>query len=123
MKGREHFFAIAIEQMRQILRDRWRKKSAQKRGGHLHRENFDIVEQHLAHTQPEHSDFDLEKLDQELERLKEDDASNLQYKIIKFRFFGGLSVMETADILGLSKSKVEREWRLARAKLFTRLTS
>lgn len=119
-ENREHFFSVATEQMRQLLRERWRKNAAKKRGGHLGRIHLEDVQHMLGHESTR-SQFDFEALDRELERLRSTKSSRLQYKIIKYRFFGGLTVGETAELLSLSKTAVEREWRVARARLVQRL--
>ena len=105
---REHFFAIATEQMRQLLRERWRKNAAQKRGGHLAQLHLEEVN-HIIGDFDRPCHFRFEDLDRELERLRNTKSTRIQYKIIKYRFFGGLSVRETAELLSLPKSTVERE--------------
>ncbi|MCG8653864.1 MAG: ECF-type sigma factor [Pirellulales bacterium] len=121
-ENREHFFAIATEQMRQLLRERWRRAGAKKRGGHLNRLHLNDIQSLVL--QPDQTvTIDFELLDRELNRLRNTKSTRLQYKIIKYRFFGGLTVQETAELLSLSKTVVEREWRLARAKLRQRLES
>ena len=63
--------------------------------------------------------FDLEALENALARLKQRSAR--QYEVIMYRFYGGLSVAETAEALNISVGSVERDWRLARAKLYAEL--
>ncbi len=112
-QNRAQFFAIAARQMRRILVDHARAHRASKRGGG-HRLALDEVDV-LGGEQS----VDLIALDQALERLAEFDPR--QSRVVELRFFGDLSVKETAEVLGISPASVKREWSLARAWLFRQL--
>lgn len=115
-QNRAHFCAIAANAMRQILVERARARGAQKRGGGAPRVTLD---EGLA-AAPE-ATVDLEVLDEALTRLAALDAQ--QARIVELRFFGGLSVEETADALGVSPATVKRHWAIARAWLARELGS
>lgn len=108
--NRAHFCAIAANAMRQILVERARARHAQKRGGGAPR--VTLVEGLAA--SPE-SPVDLDALDEALTRLAALDAQ--QARIVELRFFGGLSVEETAEALGVSTATIKRHWAVARAWL------
>jgi RNA polymerase sigma factor (TIGR02999 family) len=109
-RSRAHFFAAAAEVMRRILVDRARAHKAAKRSGLRSRVALDPA---LAVTQP--VDVDILDLNGALERLAAFDAR--KSRVAELRFFGGLSLEETGDVLGLSVATVERDWRVARAWL------
>jgi RNA polymerase sigma factor (TIGR02999 family) len=109
-QNRAHFCAIAANAMRQILVERARARNAQKRGGGAVRVT---LEDQMA-ISPE-SALDLATLDEALTRLATLDPR--QARIVELRFFGGLSVEETADALGISPATVKRHWAVARAWL------
>ena len=109
-QNRAHFCAIAAHAMRQVLIERARARDALKRGGGAPRVTFD--EGLPASAQP---DFDMVALDAALERLAQLDAG--QARIVELRFFGGLSIDETADAMHVSPATVKRHWALARAWL------
>ena len=116
-KSRAHFFGIASRVMRQILVDRARRRAAQKRGGSarisLESGVVDVVDQR--------SEFvDLVGLDLALNELaiQDDELSRL----VELRFFSGMTVEETAEVLGVSARTVKRDWRLAKAWLKRRLS-
>lgn len=111
---RHHFYAIAARQMRRILVDYARARDSAKRGGGRRRVTLD--EQHAGTTQEE---IDLVALDEALEQLARFDSRKAQ--VIELRFFGGLSVAETAEFLEVSSDTVLRDWRLARAWLLRRM--
>jgi len=114
-KNRGHFFAIAAQAMRRILIDHARAREADKRGGREDRVTLDVG---IASPEPA-DDVDLLALDEALVRLKELDAP--QARIVELRFFGGLSIDETAEAMETSPSSVKREFRSARAWLFREL--
>lgn len=118
-QNRAHFFGVAARLMRRILVDHARAKNALKRGGGgagiVQIEAVDDV----AEEAPGPGRVDLVGLDQALERLSV--LSPEQGRIVEMRFFGGLTVEETAHVLGRSPRTVKREWRLARAWLFRKL--
>lgn len=112
--NRVHFFAVAATAMRQLLIDHARRKNAAKRG-----EGWERVT--LSNLKSDgRSDIDLLDLDEALTEMAELDAQ--QSRIVELRFFGGLTIEETAEELGISTSTVEREWRAARAWLSARLS-
>ena len=112
---RVHFFALSAQLMRRILVDAARARTAVKRGGparrveHLSPVEFDQL------PDPESDAASLSALDEALEQLTRIDPRRA--KVVELRFFGGLSVEETARILQLSPQSVMRDWRLARAWL------
>jgi RNA polymerase sigma-70 factor (ECF subfamily) len=109
-ENRTHFIAIAAQVMRRILVDHARARRTAKRDGALHRVP---LEEPLLSTrdQPE----ELIALNDALERLAVLDAR--QSRVVELRYFGGLTVDETAEALGMSPRTVKREWRVARAWL------
>ena len=114
-QNRVQFYAIAARQMRRILVDYARAVAADKRGGvGARRISIDAAEEIPVARTP-----DVVGLDDALERLAAIDAD--QARIVELRFFGGLSVEETAHVVGRSPRTVKREWRLARAWLFDAL--
>lgn len=106
-QNRAHFFAFAGQSMRRILVDRARHKRAIKRGSGSAKISLDEV---LDFAQDQ--DLDLIAVDEALKALAEVDPRRA--KIVELRFFGGLSVEETAEVLGISKSTVKREWSTAK---------
>jgi RNA polymerase sigma factor (TIGR02999 family) len=109
-QGRSHFFAIGAQAMRRILVDHARRKGRAKRGGGRRRIS---LEEHFV-VSPQR-DADLLAVDEALDRLAEVDPR--QAKIVELRFFGGLSVQEVAEVLGVSKRTVESDWTMVRAWL------
>ncbi len=107
---RAHFLAVAARVMRRILVDHARTRHAQKRGGDATRVTFDEA---LVVTDEPRLDF--VSLDDALEALAKLDER--KSRVIELRFFGGLSVEETADALKVSADTVKRDWRLAKAWL------
>jgi RNA polymerase sigma factor (TIGR02999 family) len=105
-QNRAHFFGIAAQLMRRILVDHARSRDASKRGG---------GETHLALDEAEAQDADVIALDDALNSLAAFDPR--QSRIVELRYFGGLTIEETAEALGVSHATVEREWSLARAWL------
>jgi RNA polymerase sigma factor (TIGR02999 family) len=115
LKNRTHFFAVAARLMRQILVDHARRQRADKRGGGATMVNLDEVSP-AAPT----SSVDVLALDHALEALSALDTR--QCRIVELRFFGGLTIDEVAEALDISTPTVEREWALAKAWLFRRLS-
>ena len=109
-QNRAHFFAIAAQAMRRILVDNARRHQALKRGGPA--ENLELDEAANVSLDPDPS---LLPLDEALNRLAEIDPQ--QSRIVELRFFGGLTIEETAEVLSLSIDMVKREWAMARAWL------
>jgi len=114
-QDRAHFFAISAQMMRRILVDAARARGSGKRGGGAGR--LDINESIDALPQP---DSRLVDLDEALESLARFDARKA--KVVELRFFGGLSVEETAEVLKISPQSVMRDWKLARAWLMRELS-
>ena len=115
-KDRAHFLAIAARTMRQILVDHARRKKAGKRG-----EGWDRVTLDLAVGQLEQDELDLLALDDALGRLAAQDPRKA--RVVEMRFFGGLSMPEIADLLGVSVRTAEGDWYMARAWLRKTLAS
>ncbi len=109
-QNRAHFFAVAAQMMRKILVDHARAKKAEKRGGELQRLALDE-----AVSYPARRDIDLIALDDALSSLEQLDR--LQASIVELRFFGGLTIEETAHALKTSPATVKREWTVAKAWL------
>lgn len=114
-KDRTHFVAIAAISMRRLLVERARARGADKRGGGQVRVTLNDSLFVPAPAQ----DVDLVALDLALERLAALDAQ--QARIVELRYFGGMSVPETADALGISEATVKRHWTFARAWLLREL--
>ena len=112
---RAHFFAISSQMMRRILLDRARRRVAAKRGGKAVKVNLDQLPDISAARANE-----MIALDNALNALSKFDPRKAQ--VIEMRFFGGLSVAETATILKVSQDTVLRDWRLARAWLLAELS-
>lgn len=110
----QHFFAVASQMMRRILVDHCRRSRAEKRGGAV-----EIVRMATGDDFAAAEGVDVIDLDQALEALAALDER--QAKIVELRFFGGLSVEETARTLELSEITIKREWRSARAFLLREL--
>ena len=109
-ENRSHFFAVAAQVMRHILVDHARKHRYRKRGGgaqHVPIDDFEIVCDEQA--------ADLIALDDALQRLAVIDPRKSQ--IVELRFFGGLTVEETAEVLKVAPITIMREWRMAKAWL------
>jgi RNA polymerase sigma factor (TIGR02999 family) len=111
---RAHFFAVSSQIMRRILLDRARRRVAAKRGGKGAKVNLDEIPDVSGDRAEE-----LIALDAALDTLSKLDARKAQ--VIEMRFFGGLSVEETAAALKVSQDTVLRDWRLARAWLLAEL--
>jgi RNA polymerase sigma-70 factor, ECF subfamily len=110
-RGRAYFFAAASRAMRQVLVDRARRRKAEKRGG-----GADPVTLGEEDASVDAFAVDLLDLDDALRRLER--RSPRQVKVVEHRFFGGMSVAETAEALGVSTRTVESDWAMARAWLF-----
>jgi len=115
-QGRTHFFGIAAHLMRQILIDHARGRLREKRSG---TKVILPLDEALVYS-PEHSD-ELLRLDEALDRLAKIDER--QSRIVELRFFGGLSVNETAEFLGVSAKTVKRDWAVAKAWLHAEVRS
>jgi RNA polymerase sigma factor (TIGR02999 family) len=109
-RGRTHFLALSAQAMRRILVDHARGKARDKRGGGRPR-----IELDESLTVSAQRDEDLLALDEALEKLAKLDPR--QAKIVEMRFFGGMTVEEVAEALGVSKRTIESEWTMVRAWL------
>jgi RNA polymerase sigma factor (TIGR02999 family) len=112
--SRAHFFGAAARLMRQILIDHARTRKAAKRGGGNIKVTLD--EARAVYQQP---DIDLLALNDALDALAALDAQ--QARVVELRFFGGLSIEETAEVLAISPATVKRDWSTAKAFLRYRL--
>ena len=116
LSSRTHFFAVSARLMRQVLTDHARRKLADKRGGGVTLISLD--EMSVAATQT--SVVDVLALDEALEALSALDAR--QCRVVELRFFAGLNIPEVAEALEVSTATVEREWAMAKAWLYRRLS-
>jgi RNA polymerase sigma factor (TIGR02999 family) len=111
-QNRAHFCAIAANSMRQILVERARARHAAKRGGDRQRITLDEA---VAPAHADDAGVDIDALDQALTRLAALDAQ--QARLVELRYFGGLTIEETAEVLGVSPATVKRSWVVAKAWL------
>jgi RNA polymerase sigma factor (TIGR02999 family) len=112
-KNRAQFFGVAAQVMRRILVDHARQRGAAKRAGGWYR--VFLEEEPGAPAR----DHDLVALEEALQELSAQDPDKV--RMVELRYFGGLSLEQTAEVLGVSASTVTREWRMTRAWLFRRL--
>ncbi len=113
-QNRAHFFAVAAQLMRQILVDYARSHGAAKRGGSVCRLTLDE-----AQEVPQPMDVDVVALDEALKTLAEMHPE--QSRVVELKFFAGLSIEDTSEVLGMSPSTVKRYWITARAWLYREL--
>jgi RNA polymerase sigma factor (TIGR02999 family) len=109
-RNRNHFYGLASELIRRILVDHARAKVAAKRGGNNLKLSLDE-----GLTPADEKDLDLVALDDALQALARADAQ--QSRIVELRYFGGLTIEETADVLEISPATVKRDWAMAKAFL------
>jgi RNA polymerase sigma factor (TIGR02999 family) len=114
-QNRAHFFAVASEMMRRILVDHARRRKTAKRSGGWARVTVDEA---IGQSDP--PDVNILDLDAALSELASLDLR--KSRVAELRFFGGLSPDETAGALGISRATVDREWQVARAWLYRRIT-
>ncbi len=114
--NRAQFFGIASEMMRRILVNYAQARHAEKRGGYA--THLALDEAVSFYNKP---DLDVLRLDETLTRLAVLDPR--QSRIVELRFFGGLSIEKTAEVMELSPATLKREWRTAKAWLHSRLTN
>lgn len=114
-QNRAQFFGIAAEMIRRILIDHARNRQAAKRGDGAIKLSLDD-----ALATPNRRDFDLVALDDALGDLGKLDPK--QGKLVELRFFAGLSIEESAEVLGVSPATVKREWAVAKAWLYRELS-
>jgi RNA polymerase sigma factor (TIGR02999 family) len=115
-ESRAHFFAVAAKVMRHILSNYARDRNALKRGGAV--QHVDLTSQHDVATQFEFSEDQIDTLtalENALHRLEQ--IAGRQSRVVECRFFGGMSVEETATALDISVRTVKRDWSFARAWL------
>jgi len=115
-QSRAHFFAVASQAMRRILVDHAKAKHRQKRGGNDIRLSLDGA----TLVASKQKGTDLVALDEALNKLSERDKQ--QATVVELRYFSGLSLEETAEVLHISRATVAREWESARAWLHRELT-
>ena len=115
-EGRSHFLGVAAKAMRHVLVDHARRRSAQKRGGGLAR--VDLTDAARLASGPAH-DHAVLALDAALDQLAALDGRKA--RVVECRFFGDMSVEETAAALGVSTPTVKRDWRMAQAWLYRTL--
>jgi RNA polymerase sigma factor (TIGR02999 family) len=114
-QNRAHFYGVAAHMMRRILVDRARARKADKRGGEWERVTLTD-----NRTSNESRDVDVLALDNALQRLAALDPQ--QERIVELRYFGGLTLEETAEVVGISTATVKREWTIAKAWLRAELS-
>ena len=114
-QDRAHFFAVSANMMRRILVDRARAKGMAKRGGAALHLNLDDVPEVASGSR----DREIVAIDEALDALAQIDPRKA--RVVELRFFGGLSVEETAEVLKISAQSVMRDWKMARAWLMTEL--
>ncbi len=115
-ESRSHFFGVAATMMRRILIDYAKTKHRVRRGG----VKSDLPIENALTISVSETDFDLLALDEALNRLAAKEAHLA--KVVELRFFSGLDVVETAEVLGISESTVKRDWQMAKAWLHRELT-
>lgn len=115
-QNREHFFAISANVMRRILVNYANARHRKKRGGTA--ENLELDESIFVATQAK--DIDLLALDEALTRLAKKDEQQAQ--IVELRYFSGLTIEETADVLGISPATMKRDWKMTKAWLHRELS-
>jgi RNA polymerase sigma factor (TIGR02999 family) len=113
--NRAHFLALCSQMIRRILVDHARRRTSGKRGGDAVNEPLDEVV-----VEVETRGIELLALDQALDTLARIDERKC--RVVELRYFGGLSLEETAEILGISLQTAKRDWKMARAWLCTQLT-
>jgi RNA polymerase sigma factor (TIGR02999 family) len=128
VQNRVHFFALAAQAMRRILADHARRHRAAKRGGNAVRVPLELIEGGAGPAMApapgaggfaSASEVAADDLDTALEDLAKLDQR--QARVVELRFFGGLSIEETAEVLGVSSATVKRDWLVARAWLHREL--
>lgn len=114
-QSRAHFFGIAAQVMRRILMDHARKHIADKRGGRAEKLPLEEEILNVSHDRS----ADLVALDEALDNLAKFDEQKA--RIVEMRYFGGLSIEETAEVLGVSVPTINRQWRTAKAWLYSEI--
>src|SRR5215211_5198953 len=114
-QNREHFFAISANLMRRILVNYANARHRKKRGGK--EEDLELNDSILIATRSK--DLDLLALDEALKRLAKMDEQQAQ--IVELRYFGGLTIEETSEVMGIAPATIKRDWKLTKAWLFREL--
>ena len=114
-QNRRHFFGAAAEAMRRVLVDAARRRKRAKRGGNHERTFLDLAE--VPQLGP---DQDLESVSDALDRFAKIEPQKAE--VVKLRFFAGLTIEQTAELLDVSAATVERHWAYARAWLFRQIS-
>ncbi len=114
-KSRAHFFAVSAQLMRRILVDHARAKQTDKRGGWAQKVTLDEA----VDVPDGDGEVDILALDDALDKLAQLDAR--QSRVVELRYFAGLTIEETAEVLGVTHATVSRDWRNARAWLLRQL--
>jgi RNA polymerase sigma-70 factor (ECF subfamily) len=114
-ENRTHFLALCAQMIRRILVDHARRRRSAKRGGDELRVPLDDVL-----VEVEARGIEVIALDSALQSLAQIDSR--KSRVVELRYFGGLSVEETAEVLGVSTETAKRDWKIARAWLYTQLT-
>jgi RNA polymerase sigma factor (TIGR02999 family) len=115
--GRAHFFAAAAEAMRRVLIDQARRKRSQKRGGGLRRVELDAGA--LVAASPGDATDDFLALDEALHQFEIEDP--VKAKLVMLRYFGGLSIQDAAQSLGISPATAKRYWIYSRSWLYGKM--
>lgn len=115
-QSRTHFFAVASQVMRRILVDYARRRHRRKRGG----SDEDLPLEEALVAAADNANVDLVALDEALTRLEKFDLQ--QARIVELRYFGGLSLDETARVLEISRATAARDWQVAKAWLHREIT-
>jgi RNA polymerase sigma factor (TIGR02999 family) len=120
-KNRAHFYAVAAIAMRHVFLDYAKRKKRLKRGaGVVH---VRIEDEPVAAVEPDMDDAQAEQiLELDAALIKLGDSNPRLARVVECRFFGGMTVEDTAEVLGTSAATVKRDWVLARAKLFKDIT-
>jgi len=116
-QNRAHFFGIAAQVMRRILMDHARKHQADKRGGDAEKLPIEEVILVVSHEKS----AELIALDDALKELAKMDEQKA--RIVELRYFGGLSIEETAEVMGVSVPTINRQWRVAKAWLYSQIAA
>jgi RNA polymerase sigma factor (TIGR02999 family) len=123
LRGKSHFYAMCARMMRRILVDAARKRATGKHGGGLNRIGLEEglhITQSWTQSQTRSVDKELIVLNDALNELAEADPRKA--RVVELRYFGGLSVMETAAVLKVSEETITRDWRIARGWLLSEMS-
>lgn len=115
VEGDAHAFALILRKVRHCIVDRWRRDQAQRRGGDRLIVSLDPGRD--VATSGHSEAYDILALNEALETLKEQDATDRVWRVVELKWFAGLTNAETAEMLGVSEATVERDWRFAKAIL------